>query len=147
MKLLVFLVLGAVIAEAAATREATKLLGGGLQSFGQAAEQAKGQMTDNFPRSVEDFSQFTDKSKQSQRHFTRAEVSRCAGRGRSCLYIIYNKLVLDLTDFAKFHPGGSGLLSRYAGSDATAAMRATGMPPAVFDTLLQRFVIGTLVQD
>lgn len=59
-----FSLLVPVIAEAVATREATKLLGGGLQSFGQAAEQAKSQMTDNFPRSVEDFSQFTDKSKQ-----------------------------------------------------------------------------------
>ncbi|KAJ8721123.1 hypothetical protein PYW08_006588 [Mythimna loreyi] len=136
----------AVVSEAAATRELIDLFGNAMETAEQAAGQVTGQLSSTFARSADDFDAFPDKSKLAQRNFTLAEVRRCAGQRAGCLYIVYDGQVLDLTQFAPFHLGGASMLEQYAGRDATAAMRAAGMPAQVFDVFLKRFVVGRLVQ-
>mmetsp|Transcript_10661 Transcript_10661/g.12823 ORF Transcript_10661/g.12823 Transcript_10661/m.12823 type:complete len:153 (-) Transcript_10661:167-625(-) len=38
-------------------------------------------------------------------------------------WVIYDGIVYDMTDYAKRHPGGSSIITKYAGTDATAAYR------------------------
>lgn len=112
----------------------------------EAVSQLESHVT-HIARTADDFLNFPDHSQQLQRNFTAAEVSKCMGRNGGCVYIIYDGKVLDLTDFLPHHSGGADVLLQQAGSDATAAMRASGMPPQVFDVFLQKFVIGNLVSS
>mmetsp|Transcript_28788 Transcript_28788/g.40472 ORF Transcript_28788/g.40472 Transcript_28788/m.40472 type:complete len:153 (-) Transcript_28788:1172-1630(-) len=38
-------------------------------------------------------------------------------------WVIYDGDVYDMTDYAKRHPGGSSIITKYAGTDATAAYK------------------------
>ncbi|XP_075982247.1 uncharacterized protein LOC142980636 isoform X2 [Anticarsia gemmatalis] len=103
------------------------------------------QLATKLATGVADFARFTDWSKQDQRNFTLSEVSQCTGQDGRCLYIVFDNRVLDLTEFLPYHSGGSSILLEYAGHDASAAMRAAGMPAQVFNQFLHKFVIGRVV--
>ncbi|KAJ8728491.1 hypothetical protein PYW07_006187 [Mythimna separata] len=133
------------VAEATATRELFDLFGHEVATAAQTAGQIAGVASSTLARYAEDFEAFPDKSKQVQRNFTLAEVRRCDGQGGGCLYVVYDGQVLDLTEFAPYHLGGTHTLHKYAGQDATAAMLAAGMPAQVFDVFLKRFIVGRLL--
>lgn len=50
---------------------------------------------------------------------SRSEVRQHSTR-KSC-WVIINNTVYDITEFVDSHPGGSGILLKYAGRDATEA--------------------------
>nr|XP_049697649.1 uncharacterized protein LOC126054851 [Helicoverpa armigera] len=138
----------ALLASAPASPQFGQLLSNAVHATGQLAEQAAGQVagvTDTLARYAHDFDVFPDKSKEVQRNYTLAEVQRCSGVAGGCLFVVYKGLVLDLTEFAPYHRGGSSVLQQCAGGDASAAMLASGMPPQVYEIFLKRFVVGRLV--
>ncbi|KIK54136.1 hypothetical protein GYMLUDRAFT_48947 [Collybiopsis luxurians FD-317 M1] len=64
----------------------------------------------------------------------------------SCWVIIKNE-VYDVTDFLSNHPGGPGILLKYAGRDATAAYEPIHPPDAIQQNLTPSQCLGPLAQS
>ena len=73
---------------------------------------------------------------------SRADVQReCMGGKRQ--WIIINDRVLDVSEFRKIHPGGSDVLMRLVGGDATRAFEnAFHSSRAV--NMTEKYVVGTI---
>lgn len=65
------------------------------------------------------------------RYFTWDEVAQRSGRGQERWLVIERK-VYNVSEFARRHPGGSRVMSHYAGQDATvSAPTGSGRGPRV----------------
>ncbi|KUJ19739.1 uncharacterized protein LY89DRAFT_640949 [Mollisia scopiformis] len=60
------------------------------------------------------------------------------------LWIVVDDTVYDLTEFAPEHPGGAGIIHRYAGRDATASYNEIHAPSLIKNTLHPSKILGTL---
>ncbi|KAJ7270055.1 glyoxylate dehydrogenase [Mycena haematopus] len=63
-----------------------------------------------------------------------AQVVAQHGTRESCWIIVHNK-VYDVTDFLDEHPGGSKIILRYAGADATSAYEPVHPPDVISSNL------------
>ncbi|XP_049878541.1 uncharacterized protein LOC126375584 [Pectinophora gossypiella] len=95
---------------------------------------------------AEYFSHFQDKSQLPQKNFTLAEVAQCDGEDGRDFFIIIKDGVYDLKEFAQYHPAGYEPLKRHAGQDATAAIKASGMPPQSYEPFLKYLKVGNIVK-
>jgi len=71
---------------------------------------------------------------------SRAEVGKHASR-RSCWVIIKGR-VYDLTSFLDSHPGGSSIVLKYAGRDATEAFEPVHPTDTLEKHLAPEYVFG-----
>ena len=58
-------------------------------------------------------------------------------------WIVYESLVLDVSNWTSLHPGGTETILRFAGGDATDEIRSFH-PPQVLEKRLGAFVVGTV---
>lgn len=61
-------------------------------------------------------------------------------------WIVFNQQVYDITQYLKFHPGGSTILTRYAGSNTTTAFMRQH-PYVNIRSILQTCLVGTLAKS
>uniref|UniRef100_A0AC34GBR7 Cytochrome b5 heme-binding domain-containing protein n=1 Tax=Panagrolaimus sp. ES5 TaxID=591445 RepID=A0AC34GBR7_9BILA len=61
------------------------------------------------------------KKDDDEKFYTKDEILKHSSK--DSLWIIFDGRVIDLTEYLDLHPGGSALM-RYAGKDATCAIRA-----------------------
>lgn len=73
------------------------------------------------------------------------EVKRHSN-GEDCWIIVHSK-VYDVSSFHGEHPGGSGIILKYAGTDATAAYDEIHAPGILEDTLPQDCLMGLIDQS
>lgn len=59
------------------------------------------------------------------RYFTWDEVAQRSGRERE-RWLVVERRVYDISDFVRRHPGGSRVISHYAGQDATVSCAGLG---------------------
>ena len=57
------------------------------------------------------------------------------------MWIVVNGNVLDVTKWKDMHPGGSGVLTNYAGKDATTAFKDRGHSDGA-KKKMRSFIIG-----
>ncbi|KAL1938551.1 hypothetical protein VTO73DRAFT_11574 [Trametes versicolor] len=79
------------------------------------------------------------------RVLTSSEVSAHATR-ESCWIIVHGK-VYDVTDFLDEHPGGSKIILKYAGKDATEAYEPIHPPDAITTNLAPEKQLGLIDQS
>ncbi|KAE8441064.1 hypothetical protein EG329_005893 [Mollisiaceae sp. DMI_Dod_QoI] len=60
------------------------------------------------------------------------------------LWIVVDDTVYDMTEFAPEHPGGAGIILRYAGRDASASYNEIHAPSLIKSSLHSSKVLGTL---
>ena len=58
------------------------------------------------------------KNKTELKEFTKEEVAK--HNTKNDCYIIFNKMVFDVTDWQYLHPGGAEIMGKYGGTDCTA---------------------------
>ena len=75
---------------------------------------------------------------------SRHEVARQVDLGR--LWIILDGQVVDATDFARWHPGGAGVIARLSGMDASADFKAAGHS-AQAQARVAGLVVGVIEDD
>lgn len=75
-------------------------------------------------------------------HVSRLEVSRHSSPG-NC-WIIIRSQVYDVSRFLSEHPGGAGIILRYAGRDATAAYDEIHAPGIAEENLSEESLMGVL---
>lgn len=73
--------------------------------------------------------------------FTRAQVEQEISAGR--MLLVYNGTVLDVTKFAKYHPGGTLVMEHALHKDASDLIRVFH-PDYVLEKKIPHYVIGTL---
>ncbi|GME48319.1 putative transporter [Neofusicoccum parvum] len=64
--------------------------------------------------------------------------------GEDDCWIVVNSKIWDVTDFLEKHPGGSGIILRYAGADATKAYDEIHAPGIIEETLPPETFKGTI---
>ncbi|KAA8572395.1 hypothetical protein EYC84_003017 [Monilinia fructicola] len=62
----------------------------------------------------------------------------------SDLWIVVDNTVYDLTDFAPEHPGGSSIIGKYAGRDASKAYSEIHAPSLISSSLPMSKIVGTI---
>jgi cytochrome b involved in lipid metabolism len=61
-------------------------------------------------------------------------------------WIVFNQQVYDVSSYHKFHPGGSALILRYAGTNATTAFMKQH-PYVNIRSILQSCLVGSLAKS
>uniref|UniRef100_A0A8B9PA08 Cytochrome b5 heme-binding domain-containing protein n=1 Tax=Apteryx owenii TaxID=8824 RepID=A0A8B9PA08_APTOW len=80
--------------------------------------------------------------------FTWEEIRIHNGRGQGReQWLVIDRKVYDISEFSKRHPGGSRVISHYAGQDATDAFVAFHNDKALVKKYLKSLVIGELAPD
>uniref|UniRef100_A0A8C3JVX9 Cytochrome b5 heme-binding domain-containing protein n=4 Tax=Neoaves TaxID=3078114 RepID=A0A8C3JVX9_9CHAR len=80
--------------------------------------------------------------------FTWEEIRIHNGRGQGReQWLVIDRKVYDVTTFAKRHPGGSRVISHYAGQDATDAFVAFHSDKSLVNKYLKSLLIGELAPD
>uniref|UniRef100_U3I3N6 Cytochrome b5 heme-binding domain-containing protein n=1 Tax=Anas platyrhynchos platyrhynchos TaxID=8840 RepID=U3I3N6_ANAPP len=81
-------------------------------------------------------------------HLTWEEIKIHNGRGQSQQqWLVIDRNVYDVSTFSKLHPGGSRVISHYAGQDATDAFVAFHSDKALVRKYLKSLLIGELAPD
>ncbi|KAI9761137.1 MAG: hypothetical protein M4579_001184 [Chaenotheca gracillima] len=77
-----------------------------------------------------------------KKYFSADEISRhCKPED---VWIVVGGKVYDVTEFTPTHPGGAGVILRYAGADATQAYDEVHAPSVITDTLPANNCLGVL---
>eukprot|EP00475_Leptophrys_vorax_P032897 TRINITY_DN5129_c0_g1_i2.p1 TRINITY_DN5129_c0_g1~~TRINITY_DN5129_c0_g1_i2.p1 ORF type:complete len:336 (-),score=63.41 TRINITY_DN5129_c0_g1_i2:863-1870(-) len=81
-----------------------------------------------------------------RRVYSRDDVSSHQSKEDGGVWVIYDGLVLDVTDFMHDHPGGDELITRFAGKDITAVYASDKyhMHSKTSLSILQSLVIGSV---
>ncbi|KAJ6652217.1 hypothetical protein lerEdw1_012983 [Lerista edwardsae] len=81
--------------------------------------------------------------------FTWEEIGLCSGRGNSkqARWLVINRKVYDVSQFHLRHPGGTRVISHYAGQDATDAFTAFHKNEDLVKKYLSSLLIGELAPD
>ncbi|XP_061318056.1 acyl-CoA (8-3)-desaturase-like [Pezoporus flaviventris] len=80
--------------------------------------------------------------------FTWEEIRMHNGRGQGQeQWLVIDRKVYDVSKFSKRHPGGSRVLSHYAGQDATDAFTAFHKDKSLVERYLKSLLIGELAPD
>lgn len=80
------------------------------------------------------------------RYFTWDEVAQRSGRERE-RWLVVERRVYDISDFVRRHPGGSRVISHYAGQDATDAFTAFHINQGLVRKYMKSLLIGELAPD
>ncbi|XP_053924238.1 acyl-CoA (8-3)-desaturase [Cuculus canorus] len=95
-------------------------------------------------RSMED-----SKRSREFRHFTWEEIGQRNGRGPAPQerWLVIERKVYDISHFCRRHPGGSRVISHYAGQDATDPFIAFHLDKTLVKKYMSPLLIGELAPD
>ncbi|XP_050308008.1 cytochrome b5-like [Anthonomus grandis grandis] len=79
-------------------------------------------------------------------YFTLEEVKKHDGATDDRVWIIYKDIVYDVSSYLEEHPGGSELITEYAGKDATKAFDDFGHSSDA-KKMLKAYKIGEVVEE
>ncbi|XP_044539499.1 acyl-CoA (8-3)-desaturase-like, partial [Gracilinanus agilis] len=79
------------------------------------------------------------------RLFTWEEVAQRSGRPER--WLVIDRKVYDISEFSRRHPGGSRVISHYAGQDATDPFTAFHIDKALVRKYMNSLLIGELAPD
>ncbi|XP_053252531.1 acyl-CoA (8-3)-desaturase-like isoform X1 [Podarcis raffonei] len=84
---------------------------------------------------------------RSHRFFTWEEIQQRSGRIKPERWLVIDRKVYDISSFHRRHPGGSRVISHYAGQDSTDAFTAFHLHKDYVSKFLNPLLIGELAPD